>query len=718
MSGLSFERPKFQRVESNDMKAKLHNTFLLHHIIRMLLIGSCLFASFHTVKAKSLGDTTQANLFSKRAIPLFNTAPDSAFFYYEASTKALGDGPWTRTYFEVLIALTNYYERHSDPDGMLPYMHHILDHYTQHQSGGLQLMAYRHLAMSHAYKGELEPALDQFEIEKKFLDSCVQVDPLRYCDHHIHHYSNLGIAYAIASQTTNALEQFVIGDSLAEACGSPGLKASMKYCLGSIMTDLNQPQKSISYFKVLEAWHDRGEIDYDMTASYDNMVIAYMQLKHYDSAQIYLKKSLAIARQNGDSVSIAFNYLYQAEILWETGKGKLAIDYFTKSENLFKSSGAELMYRTTQLKRITCSLDNKIYNNETASELDAMESYFASSQRKIDIAKVIKQRARYLALIGQYALAYSQFTRFDSLQEINQDEAQKEKLAELQTQHETALHKREAQKQAAIAQLKQEEAESKSLTIGVLTFISVVLLLVLLAVFILFKNLKKSRRIVALQKAGIEKKENEKSVLLKELHHRVKNNLQIVSSLLNLQRQNAKDEAAKGAFKEGQNRVEAMALIHRYLYATDELTKLELDKYLRQLVQSIAFSYGYNKSDVSLVFEISETPVDVDLAIPLGLIANELVSNVFKHAFRGSDHPEIQVRLTYTDQLILEIADNGPGISEFNNSKDRQSFGMDLVHTLCSQLKAELNYRYENGAVIQLIIQLANSNKHYEDTAA
>jgi two-component sensor histidine kinase len=148
---------------------------------------------------------------------------------------------------------------------------------------------------------------------------------------------------------------------------------------------------------------------------------------------------------------------------------------------------------------------------------------------------------------------------------------------------------------------------------------------------------------------------------LKEIHHRVKNNLQIISSLLSLQSRHIQDPRALEVFKEGQSRVRSMALIHEKLYQSKDLARVDFSEYVRNLTAYLFRSYEINSGRVGLKIQVEDVLLAVDAAIPCGLIINELVSNSLKHAFAGGRSGEISITLRPEDEgwLTLIVADNG-----------------------------------------------------------
>lgn len=195
--------------------------------------------------------------------------------------------------------------------------------------------------------------------------------------------------------------------------------------------------------------------------------------------------------------------------------------------------------------------------------------------------------------------------------------------------------------------------------------------------------------------------------LVRELHHRVKNNLQIVSSLLSLQSNRLEDDKARMALEEGRTRVDAMAMIHQQLYMENDLAAVNIEDYLGTLTLSLAGSFGYNSGNIRTAVQLKNQSVDIDMAIPIGLIVNELVTNSFKHAFHGVADPKIIVSLQQLsdDRLILTIADNGNGLKSSEALNKKTSFGMKLVNMLVDQLNGAMTIRENPGITFTIEIR-------------
>jgi len=190
----------------------------------------------------------------------------------------------------------------------------------------------------------------------------------------------------------------------------------------------------------------------------------------------------------------------------------------------------------------------------------------------------------------------------------------------------------------------------------------------------------------------------EKEVLLKEIHHRVKNNLQVVSSMLNLQMDQLSDTKAIGLFKESQSRVRSIALFHEKLYQSRDLGRVEIAEYLKGLAHDSFATYGVNPDDIVLAVHTEDIPLGVDAAISCGLIVNELVSNSLKHAFPGRRQGRVEVTLRSAgSDVVLEVADNGVGIPANLDVHSASTLGLKLVAIFTEQVGGTIDLEREGG---------------------
>jgi len=197
----------------------------------------------------------------------------------------------------------------------------------------------------------------------------------------------------------------------------------------------------------------------------------------------------------------------------------------------------------------------------------------------------------------------------------------------------------------------------------------------------------------------------EKEVLLKEVHHRVKNNMQVISSLLKLQAENINDKRIAEMFYESQNRVKAMALVHQKLYQSENLSQIDISVYIQGLMTNLVRSLNFDPGKIMVEVKIEGILLNMDTAIPCGLIINELVYNSLKYAFPENHKGLIRIELTRDsqgDELTLVISDNGIGLPKEFDFENAQTLGLQLVKMLTRQLDGTLELHRENGVTFSI----------------
>jgi len=195
----------------------------------------------------------------------------------------------------------------------------------------------------------------------------------------------------------------------------------------------------------------------------------------------------------------------------------------------------------------------------------------------------------------------------------------------------------------------------------------------------------------------------EKEILLKEIHHRVKNNLMIISSLLNLQSQYIIDKESKGIFKESQNRARSMAMIHERLYQSTDLKKIDFGDYIQSLSTELFNTYVADPSLIKLNINVDDIFLDINTAIPLGLIVNELITNSLKHAFPKGNKGQINVDFhPIDDHYEFTVKDNGIGFPEDLDYQNTDSLGLQIVNSLTDQIDGEIELNRDNGTEFKI----------------
>ena len=221
------------------------------------------------------------------------------------------------------------------------------------------------------------------------------------------------------------------------------------------------------------------------------------------------------------------------------------------------------------------------------------------------------------------------------------------------------------------------------------------------AIVTLVRDITERKRVERELQASLE----EKVQLIRELYHRTKNNMQVIISMLMVQAELAESEQVRAALKDTTSRILAMALVHEKLYQSQRLSQINLDEYIRDLVELLVRTYQVNQEQISIEFDLEQIPVLIDTAIPCGLVLNELVSNSLKHAFSEGKSGEISICLKHEQPnvILLSVADNGSGLPVDFEVEDSQSFGLQTITAIVEhQLQGELHFENREGLLCQM----------------
>ena len=230
------------------------------------------------------------------------------------------------------------------------------------------------------------------------------------------------------------------------------------------------------------------------------------------------------------------------------------------------------------------------------------------------------------------------------------------------------------------------------------------LILFALIYFFRTKKLKKDKarleNLVQKRTNSLSEALEDREMLLKEIHHRVKNNLQVITGLLQLQKEELKDQVVMDAFNEGQSRVSSIALIHQNLYQNKNLGNIEFKSFLHDLFGQVAELYENENRKIKLTLHLDETYIDIDTAVPLGLIVNELLTNSYKYAVANQKNARVDISLVEQEKgrYIITYHDNGPGLKELPDFNNAKTLGINLIGGLAKQLSGKAEYVFENGS--------------------
>lgn len=446
-------------------------------------------------------------------------------------------------------------------------------------------------------------------------------------------------------------------------------------------------------------YHRRSDIQ-NILGNYDaqgeNLEKAWEELKDTDS-----RNKGFILYLNTDFFRQRKDYMKQAkytELLSEYYHEKELNTpdfHFPVESMLIKSNSPEAIADLKRIHHISDSLNNLNAVSSTSLALgrallntgraDELIPILQKTIAKLDSANYPFSNSgeRYLlqeayAATGDFEKAYMGLLDQKKMEDSLRSGEMLARIADYEVKYETQEKERALEKKAA----------SEKLLFWILGSAAVVLAILS---FFFLKNRKKNR-LLAKQKKLLEATIDEKNVLLKETHHRVKNSFQIVSSLLYLQSENMADKEAQLAIKEAQNRVRSMVLIHQKLYNKDQLVGINTQEYFNDLTRDIFESHTDSENKIDYSMNVESMVLDIETITPIGLILNELITNVLKHAFdTSSSAKNLQIDFDKKeDELVLSVQDNGVGMpAEVRES----SFGIKLMKALAKKLKATLDFQ-------------------------
>lgn len=464
-------------------------------------------------------------------------------------------------------------------------------------------------------------------------------------------YNTIGSTYSKMGEFDQALKYYHQSLKAYEETNNQRGRGIVFNNLGNVYNDINVPDSAIKYFekslKVKEVRNDRSGI----SKALNNLGLSYIKKEDFKKARNYLSESLQTKKELKDSLGIANTLNLIASIDLKTGKPKLAKENLDLASDIIQKEGV-----LNELR------ENLFYKSE----------YF----------RLIKNWKQQANILEQYIIIN------DSL--LDQEKAKA--LAEIQIRFDSESKDQEISYLKSIEELQKAELLYQEKTVRITSMAAIALLVLLAFIIGLYYNNRRKK----------EKIEH----LNQEMQHRIKNNLQILSSILKLQTGDLKNSEAREALKVEESRVNAMALVHQLLYSNQDKKQINVKKYISELCQYLERSFIMSNNSIEIERDVEDIMIDVDQMMSIGLIINELITNSIKHAFKEISLPYIKIRLKELEsrKLFLEVADNGNGIPEVDMKKKSDSFGMRLVEILTKQINGEQSFFNKNGAVFQFSI--------------
>jgi two-component sensor histidine kinase len=522
-----------------------------------------------------------------------------------------------------------------------------------------------------------------------------------------------------------------------ERLNEPNKAAEALYWKGYIAANSREfSAASRYYFRAIENWQQSGQ-QKEIALAYSALSDMFSMQDAYNKAIEYAQEAISILEALGETalLAAAFDELSYSHVM--NGNYDIAYEYAEKALLTYEKAGADeitiaraLNSRGNALKFLdrygeaiadyerskkicekhgvvrgvvagTANIGHTLLMQKKYAEalpyiMQAIEMMTQAGDVR-NLAENYMHASDIHAGLGDFEKANSYawlYAREKERQHQEKEEQLQEGLAE----------KYQAGQRAATIVLQEQRIQQQTLVQQLMFGLAGLLALTLIIGWRNYRIKQRANRRLAEANGLLDAKNLENELLLKEIHHRVKNNLQTISSLLSLQSESIQDQSAWDAVQESKNRVNSMALLHQKLYQGENLAAIEMRDYFETIGKTIIESFGEKAENVSLQVEMPELELDVDTAVPIGLITNELVTNSLKYAFPGRVKGKISINLRADedDILKLHISDNGRGNADEQAPQDGGGFGTLLVQLLTAQLGGQLEKSTEAGTAITI----------------
>ncbi len=526
------------------------------------------------------------------------------------------------------------------------------------------------------------------------------------------------------------------GVKLAKALNNEGLyKKGLKTAFEIKSYCTNQPDSLINVAEILYS-----------------MALSYLEMERYDDSKKEFNNAIECYKQLNDSSGISACYISLGNIESSLTNLNQSIDFYNKALKFTSSNDSiNKAYISTNLGIVYAEQNNYskakenidttivIYKNlnhynELAISLynlgylEFKFKHYKTAQKyylnSLDISKknknIINEMWAYEGLYDtykqqkKYKQALNYYEKYhhinDSLTNIQKDKEIQSIEFDLEKEKQELIINNQLKeiKEANIKEELYKERYNKSKLKAKILGVGFIILCVLGGFgFYIYKKVKKQNAQLSEQKSIINKSLQEKEILLKEIHHRVKNNLQIISSLLNLQSNKIEDKEITLLLNESKNRIQAIALVHDKLYRSNDFTSINFNEYLLEILDQQQRIYLNPNQKIKIITDCEAINLKLDLAVPLGLIASEVITNAFKHAFINHPTPILKIKLKKVNhQIQLTITDNGKGLPDTFNINESNTLGMELITALSEQINSSISFKSNQGTEFSILFEL------------
>ena len=558
---------------------------------------------------------------------------------------------------------------------------------------------YKSIGVAYDYKGNLESCMlnlnNSLSLYKELNNTVKQSNVL----------SDIAFGYYARGIYELALKNHIAALDLRKKVSDSILLGKSFNNIGLVYKARKDYAKAIEYYQLSLNIKTCLNDEAGMLNTTLNLGSLYQSRLIYDTALYYADKAFNLASKLNKLQDITAALANKGIALFGLKRFDESFILFTQAEKQAVANSCKICMPTIYQGLGNCYLQKN--NFATAFEYFSKGLEYTKANRRQENEKdFYKLIAELFYKKGDYQKAYSYKDSADIIEKELLNKENLRQMNEMSAVYETAEKEKQIEKLSLDATVNSKLAGRRKKERNYFIIASALFLLLAGMAYKAFQSNKRKKEQLNKQNAVIEKSLAEKEVLMKEIHHRVKNNLQVVSSLLKLQSHYIKDEAALDAVKESRNRVQSMAIIHQNLYQENNLTGIDAEDYISKLCDNLFTSYNINTGKIKLVKDIAPLMIDVDTIVPLGLILNELISNSLKYAFTKKEVGGIiKIGLKERNKtLLLSVYDNGIGMDKAT-MENSPSFGYKMIKAFMPKLGGEMNIYNEDGARIDISIK-------------
>lgn len=518
----------------------------------------------------------------------------------------------------------------------------------------------------------------------------------------------LPLAYLYMNKANNLSELARYDEALEYHIMSADIKEKMKddkgllqsyNNMGNLYNLLNKTEDAVALYRKSLQLAEKLNQTSSLALNYSNLAIAFEKIGRTDSVAYFYQQSISYFEQTGEKPGLALachnygNFLLNRDQLTQAGR------MLDKALTLRTEIGAPSAMASTM--RVLGKLEMKKTNWDKAEKLlnDALRlTENDNNQLKFDILQTLSELYK---LKGDYEKALFYKDNSARLKDTLLTESKLVRVEQLQKSYEISLKENQLLIEKQENEIHRLTAERQKTNLFRISLLAVILLVTAMVMILAYIFKVRHARELLERKREIE-------MLIKEIHHRTRNNLQIVSGLLSMHSRQSEDKTSKIAIDESRTRIESIAMIHQRLYDNEHLTKIDMNDYIGSLATLLDQSFGV-EGNITTKVNLADPMFDVDYAIPVGLMVNELVTNAFKYA-ATNDPAQLSINIELNSaadgKIHLIVADNGTKAPKENGPDTKSSFGLNLVNTLVKQLKGSIDRTYQNGTVYRIKFRL------------